>query len=214
MQINNTTNMDKKTKDAIDNLLLKICKMKDPEQYLKYIINETNEKLSSLEELIAELDIKEYLLDFFNENGYTIDDETIDKIYTMPENIKEIIENMKIVSFEKADNKTDNYINVTIQINSIQIHTYVDYRRNGCKTEGTLDIIFDIGSHSITFGDDYDFISDSLCTKNKLDNIYNKIKKNNTLKEMKKECNMSNDEFMGFLKLLFLIPKHWYGYIY
>ena len=207
------------TKKEINKFLKKISKKKNAESYLEYISEKAEEMLNLIESDESERRIKEYLLDLFEEDGYTIDDKQIDEVYTLPSNIKNLIYDLS-VDFEHVDDNLNNYIKATTHIGNFDIYTYSDYRLGGCKTGGNTVVQISCKSLKIEFDGDsaLNFISDSLHTIHELDAIYDAISKNSKtkiiLEKMMDQSNVPKEKFVGLMKFLFLIPKHWNGYIY
>lgn len=165
------------------------------------------------------MEVKTRLLDLFDKNGYPINgNKTIDEVYVLPSDVKNIIKKTQQLSRIAKNNNNDNYVEATVKIGNIEIYTYSDYRRNGCKTGGRLIIKFKCDEYVLTFDNDYDFISDSLYTSRCIDKMYDNIKKNKTtrkiLDSIQVASGINEPEFSGFFKLLFFVPGVYNEQIY
>uniref|UniRef100_A0A6C0AFT1 Uncharacterized protein n=1 Tax=viral metagenome TaxID=1070528 RepID=A0A6C0AFT1_9ZZZZ len=202
--------MSNKKYEKIKSILEKYSKKDDGDLYLTYFIKEANKLLEEKKNNEAMKRLKEDLLLFFEDD--LIDEKNIDDIYKLPLNIKDLIENLSL-DFEYIDDSS-NYIKTSVNINGFIVYSHFSYKIQNVQNSDEY-IEFRYGDNIIAVDDEellFSFLSDSLYKKESLDNIYNEIKKNKNFKKIYMESKILN--FEGFMKLLFLIPKIFYGYLY
>jgi hypothetical protein len=185
-------------------------------QCIQYVINITKSILNNLERDEARNSVVETLLNFFDSDESPFGN-NFDEIYAMPTNIKKIIRELSLASFENIDNDVDTYVASVVIINNFTVKTYSDYKRSGIKTGGVLNITIAFDDNILTFCNQYNFIPEKFNNVS-LNKIYQNIKNDETqckiLSKMQKKSRMRKSEFKGFFKLLCCIPKIFNGYVY
>lgn len=216
----------------IDTLFADIKKSKSSEKYIDKINKMLTELKEELDDIKYTNSLKESLNDYFDEvccpfpvKSSDDDDKLFNEHYTVPQSIKNIIDNTTVDCEYEDDNDggNDNYIEATVYMDNITIETYVDYRRGGVQTGGVSYFTIQSGNVKKSYGyedENYKLFTENI-SKELIDKEFHKImktkKKNErTMFDQMYEHNSSytKEEFTGLLKLALLIPRVWYGHIF